>query len=64
MPYKHYVNISIVKNNSINKFSEESIMNLDKDFELTASEISSEIELLFNSVMSTVVDYFEEVSSE
>lgn len=62
MPYKHYVNNNV--NNSINKFSEESIMNLDKDFELTASEISSEIEILFNSVMSTVVDYFEEVSSE
>lgn len=29
-----------------------------KDFEL--AEVSAEIETLFNSVMSTVVDYFEE----
>lgn len=39
-------------------------MNLDKDFELIASEISTEIESLFNSVMSTVVDYFEEALAE
>lgn len=33
-------------------------MHLNKDFEL--AEISVEIEKLFNSVMSTVLDYFEE----
>ncbi len=35
---------------------------LNKDLEL--AEISSEIETLFNSVMSTVVDYFEEALTE
>ena len=51
-------------------------MHLKKDLELTAMsaecvmdkqflcEISCEIETLFNNVMSTVVDYFEEALTE
>ena len=35
---------------------------LNKDFELAI--VSEEIETLFNSVMSTVVDYFEEALKE
>jgi len=38
-------------------------MHLNKDLEL-AVEISQEIETLFNSVMSTIVDYFEEAITE
>jgi hypothetical protein len=39
----------------------------NKDLELTrdvACEISCEIETLFNNVISTVVDYFEEALTE
>ncbi len=36
---------------------------LNKDLAM-AVEISEEIETLFNSVMSTVVDYFEEALTE
>ena len=36
---------------------------MNKDLEL-AAEISGEIELIFNSVMATVLDYFEEASKE
>lgn len=36
---------------------------MNKDFEI-AAEISDEIELMFNSVMATVLDYFEEVRTE
>ena len=39
-------------------------MNLDKEFEFSASEVSAEIETLFNSVISTVVDFFEEALAE
>jgi len=51
-------------------------MHLKKDLELAAmsaervmdndviSDISCEIETLFNNVMSTVVDYFEEALAE
>lgn len=35
---------------------------LNKDFELAI--VSEEIETLLNSVMSTVVDYFEEAATE
>ncbi|GEM_PF-6864246 len=38
-------------------------MHLNNDSDL-AVEISAEIETLFNSVMSTVVDYFEEALTE
>lgn len=37
-------------------------MNLEKDFEQKV--VSSELETLFNSVMSTVFDYFEEALQE
>lgn len=47
-------------------------MHLNKDLELTSmsansvmnTEVMSEIETLFNNVMSTVVDYFEEAVAE
>lgn len=37
-------------------------MQLNKELEL--AEVSTEIEALFNSVMSTVLDYFEEAVAE
>lgn len=47
------------------------MLNIDLEAEHTPSEvmevcngICGEIEFLFNSVMSTVVDYFEEASAE
>ena len=39
-------------------------MSLDEEIEIAAAEISEEIEVLFNSVMSTVVDDFEEALTE